>query len=382
MAVALNELVTPSTREEMLAFLLSIANGLGLATTSWQSGGPMLTFLTTVAQKMADLTVVSADITKGGFGDLLPSDAWADLWALSRFNVTRVAATQASGLVNLTNSSVSNYGPIAPGGLIIAHDTTGKTYRNTTSITILASVGLANVPVAADEPGIASNAAPASITVLVSTLVGVGCTNPLSFIGTDKETTPNLVTRARAKLGALSPNGPKDAYNYIATTPAETPGLSTPVTRTNPVTSATSPVITVSLATAGGAPSGADVVLVQASFDAKAEPWGATATAVAATEVPVAITYQVWVAGSQLTSAQIQTAIATDLAEWFATLDIGGYVIPPDTGAVYVDALEQVIGQAVPGILRVVVSVPAVDVVLTPAQVATLGTITPTVTLL
>ncbi len=103
---------------------------------------------------------------------------------------------------------------------------------------------------------------------------------------------------------------------------------------------------------------------------------------IAATPHVVAITYQVWVSGSQLTSAQIQTAIATALAAWFATLDLGGYVIPPDTGAVYVTALQQVIGQATPGILRAVVSLPAADVVLTPNEVATVGTITPTVTLL
>lgn len=377
---SLTDILTPAERAEMLTLLLDIAASLNAPTTAWQSGNPNLTLLTTAAQKLADLSLVSVEIAKGGFGDLLPSDEWADLWALSRFNVTRVPATSATGLVNVTNSSLTQYDLLA-GQLIIAHATTGKLYRNTGAISILASVGLANVTIAADEPGIASNASPGTITTVVSAQIGVGVTNPLSVIGTDKETTIALVTRARRKLGALSSNGPKDAYNYVATTP-ELSATSTPITRTRTVANAATGAISVYIATAAGAPSAPDVAVVQAAIDANAEPWGATATAIAATPHVVAITYQAWVSGSQLTSAQIQTTIGAALVAWFATLDLGGYVIPPDTGAVYVDALEQVIGHATPGILRVVVSLPAADVVLTANEVATLGTVTPTITIL
>lgn len=380
MSYGLSDILTPAERSEMLDELLSIAASLEMPTTSWQSGQPILTLLTTVSQKLADLSVIAVDITKGGFGDLLPSDAWADIWALSRFNVVRVSAVQATGKVNATNASLSNY-TLAAGEFIVAHATTGKIYRNTTAIVILATVGLADIDIAADEPGTGSNATPATITVVVSTLVGVGVTNPLSVLGTDKETTFALVTRARAKLGSLSPNGPKDAYNFVATTP-ELSATSTPITRTRTVADLTTGNVSVYLATAAGAPSAPDVAIVQTAIDTYAEPWGITSTAIAATPHVIAITYQAWVSGSQLTSAQIQTAIGGALATWFAALDLGGYVIPPDTGAIYVSALEQVIGQATPGILRVVVSIPAADVVLTPNEVATLGTITPTITIL
>lgn len=382
MTLSLTDILTPEERDEVLADLLAIAASLSLPTTSWQSGQPILTMLTTVAQKLSDLTYVAVEIAKGGFGDLLPSDAWADIWALSRFNVTRVPATQATGAINATNSSLTNY-TLAIGELIVAHTVTGKTYRNTAPIVILASVGLSGIAIAADEAGSDSNAAPAAITTVVSTLVGVGVTNPLSVLGTDQETTLALVTRARAKLGALSPNGPKDAYNYVATTPALS-ATSTPITRTRTVASSTTGAVSVYLATAAGAPSAPDVAIVQTAIDTYAEPWAVTATAIAATPVVVAITYQAWVstAQSQLTSTEIQLAISDALALWFSTLAIGGYVIPPDAGFVYVDALEQVIGQATPGILRVVVSIPAADVATTPSQVATLGAITPTITLL
>ncbi len=380
MTYSLDDILTTYDRDEMLALLLEIADAQGQPTTSWQTGQPLLTMMTTAAQKLADLSEVTVDIAKGGFGDLLPSDAWADLWAQSRFDVTRVPAAEATGLVDISNASLTQY-DLDPGDLIIAHTTTGKTYRNVDTISILPSVGLADVSIAADEPGIASNAAPAAITTVVSSLVGVTVTNPLSVLGTDQETTTALVARARSKLGALSPMGPKDAYDYIARSP-EFSDTSSPITRSRTVSSVTTGNLSVYLATATGAPTAPDVAIVQDAIDTYAEPWGTTATAIAATPHTIAVTYQVWVSGSQLTAAQIETSIGDALAAWFASLDLGGYVIPPDTGAVYVDSLAQVIGQSTVGILRVSVTLPAATVVLTPDEVAELGTVTATITLL
>ena len=89
---SLDEILTPSDRESVLATLLALAASFGAPTTAWQEGDPILTTLMTDAQKSADLTLVAVEIAKGGFGELLPSDAWADLWAQSRFNETRVPA--------------------------------------------------------------------------------------------------------------------------------------------------------------------------------------------------------------------------------------------------------------------------------------------------
>jgi len=377
---SLDEILTPSERDSVLTTLLALSASLGAATTSWGEGNPLLTLLTTDAQKSADLTLMAVEIAKGGFGELLPSDAWADLWAQSRFKATRVPATEATGLVNAANSSVTQY-DLQPGEFIVAHAVTGKLYRNREVISILAGTGLDDISIAADEPGIASNAAPGTITTVVSGHVGVQVTNPLSLIGTDKESTQALVDRARSKLGSFSPNGPKDAYDYVAKTP-EYSATSTPITRTRTVLNAATGVLSTYLATAAGPPSAGDVVIVQAAFDQHVEPWGVQSLAVAATAVVQPVTYQAWVQGSQLTAAQIATLIETALINWFKSLDIGGYVIPPDTGAIYIDVLEQVIGQATPGILRVAVSIPAATVVMTSNTVATLGTVTGTVTIL
>jgi hypothetical protein len=388
MTFPLSDLLTVSERDEILAELLSIAASLGAPTTSWSEGDATLTQLMTVSQKLADLTVVAVDITKGGFGELLPSDAWADRWALSRFNITRVPAKAAAGaVIDITCTADAAAQTYQLREIIIAHDTTGKTYRNDEVITLGPSVSLTGKLFSADEAGSASTAAPGAITTVVSALVGVSVTNTSSMIGSDQETTMALVTRGRAKLSSLSPNGPKDAYDFVARTPYFPDGTpcaptSTPITRTRTVVNETTGEITVYCATAAGAPSGGDVAIVQTAIDSFAEPWGVTATAVAGNPHVIDITYQSWVQGSNLTTGQIETAQANALASWFALVPFGGYVIPPDTGDVYVEALEQVIAASVPGTVRVVVSIPAAKVDLTPDEIATLGTLTPTTTIL
>ncbi len=381
MTFSVYDLITPAERDEMLAMLLSIAASLEAPTTSWQEGDPTLTQYMTFSQKLADLSTLAVEITKGGFGELLPSEAWADRWAWSRFKVLRVPATQAPGALTITCGAGAVGMTYEIGEVIVAHATSHQTYRNTAPITVVPSTVLEDQPFAADVAGAASSAAPGAITVLVSSLVGVTCTNPASFVGADKETTPHLVTRALSKLGSFSPNGPKDAYNYVATSP-ELSATTVPITRTRTVLDEVTGDLTVYLATAAGAPSGGDVTIVQTAIDEKAEPWGANAVAAAGVEVVQAVTYQSWVRGSNLTAAQIETLQAAALALYFSTLEFGGDIIPPDEGSLYVETLEQIIGQAVTGTVRVVVSLPAAAVPLTPDQVAVLGTVTPTTTLL
>lgn len=377
MSFPLSDLIKPVTRDEVLETMLSLCATFGLPTTSWQSGSVVRTILTVIASVIATLSLVLVEITKGGFGDYV-SDAQAPLWAKQTFDVDIIEAEPATGTVDLTNSSVTAY-DLDPGELIVAHATTGKLYRNTALIHIPASGTLADVDIASDEVGTGSNAAPGTITVLVSNQTGVTPTNPASVLGSDLETTPHLVARARTKLGSLSPMGAKDAYNFVATSISAT---STPITRTKTVQNIATGETTTYLATADGAPTGGDVAIVQADFDVMAEPWTAQATAAAATEVPIDVTYQVWIQGTSLTTPQIETLIATALAKYMSQAPLGGYIVPPDTGDIYVEELEGVIRNVVVGTVRVAVTVPASDFALVSNEVPTLGTVTPTVTLI
>lgn len=385
MTFSLSDLLKPKTRDEVLAEMLSLADTFGLPTTAWQPGSVVRQVLTLIAQKIADASVVVVGIAGGGFGDFV-SDAQAPLWAKQTFDVDIIEAEPATGAINATNVSLTNY-TLNPGELIVAHSTTGKTYRNQASILIPASGSLNDIAIAADETGTASDAAPGLITILVSNQVGVTITNPDAVLGADLETTPHLVTRARSKLGSLSPMGAKDVYNFVATTPflpdgTELSNTSTPITRTLPVTNIATGAITVYLATADGAPTGGDVAIVQSAYDRFAEPWTADATAVAATEVPIAVTYHVWIQATSLTAPQIEAAIAAALSVYMSRAPIGGYVIPPDTGDIYVEEIATAIRNSVVGIVRVNVTIPAADVALADNEVPTLGAVTPTVTFL
>ncbi len=379
MAMTIDQLVTPLTTDEALTELFELAADLELSTTAWQSGQPIYTYLQVIAQKFADMTEVLAEIAKGGYGDLLPSDMWATLWAASRFNVTRTVAEAATGEVTFTNASVTEYTK-AIGEVIVGHATTGKTYRNSEAM-VIPALGTLTADIAADEVGTDSNAAPGAVTEMVVSLTGVTCTNAEPVLGQDDETTAALVERARSKLAALSPNGPKEAYHFIATTP-EYADVGTAITRTKVDADPDTGEIAVYLATANGAADTDDVPIVQAAFDEWCEPWCTTSTAVVAAEVSQAVTYRVWCRGSTLTSVQIATAVDAAIATFFAGLDIGGTEISPGAGYLYVEALRQAIGQATPGIQQVTITVPAADLAMTVGQVAVLGAIASTVTIL
>lgn len=381
MTFPLSQLLTPTGRDAMFDELIGIAQTVGMAITSWRSGDVVRTILLTVSQKLADDTLVSVEITKSGFGDYV-SDDLAPVWAKQTYNVDIVEAAPATGSSGQATNATLQQHDLDPGELIVAHATTGKTYRNQAAISILASAVTGDIALAADEVGTGSDAAPGAITQIVApAMSGVTFTNTAAVLGADRETTPALVTRSRRKLGSLSPMGPKDSYNYVATTPELSP-TSTPITRTLTVIDITTGALTVYLATADGAPVSGDVDIVQAAIESNAEPWGAEATAVGATNHPIAVTYQVWIKGSNLTVLQIEAAIATALAVYLKTVDIGGEVIPPDSGEVYVEALDRAIGAATPGILRIAIALPASDVVLADNEVAVLGTVTPTITVL
>lgn len=372
MALALSDLFVTLTRDEVLDTILSVASTLGLKTTAWQPGQPGRTQLVIVAQKIADWTATTAEIAKGGLLDEARG-GWLTLLARSLYNVERNVAEAATGEVTLTDSTGSAQGPFPAGDLTFAHATTGKTYRNTGSVTIPAS-GSITIPVQADEVGTDSDAAPGAIAVLVSSLIGVTVTNAAAVLGADDEEDDELVLRCREKLGSLSPNGPREAYSYVCKSLAET---SSPITRTKVVASTTTGIVTCYVATATGAPSGADATACDDAIDAYATPLCVTAQAVGASELVVPVTVEVVVKGSSLSSAAIQTLVGTALAEYFKQAPIGGYVIPPATsGTLDLDVLVGTIYGAVSGVVRVTLSSPAADVAVAASQVPKLGAVT------
>ena len=381
MPLTLEQLVTPTTADEIVQEVLDLCAGADppLPVTSWQEGSVVLTMIEALADDIATRALVDVEIAKGGFGDLATGD-WVKFWAEKIYNVIFVPAKPATGAVTFTNSTATPYSHAA-GAVIVAHSVTGKTYRNQAAITIPALGSLAGVAISSDELGTANDAAPSFVTVIVSpSMPGVTVTNPAAVLGADEETAAAIVQRARDKLGSLSPNGPKEAFDYVAKTPELSP-TSSPITRTKTVADPTTGLVTVYLATATGSPIAGDVTIVQAAIDEWAEPWTVGATAVAAVNLPIPVTYSIQIKSS-LTQAQIQSAIATKLAEYLATVPVGGVEIPPTAGRVYLNKLEYVIFTALPGIELVTITVPGGDTAVFPNEVPVLQTVTATINFL
>lgn len=376
----LDDLLTTQTKAEIYADALEVAEAVNLPVSTWEQGDPTRSTYHLLAEYLETHDQVSAQYIGAGFLDHAPDD-WLPLLAWQVYGVETVEATFASGEVTLTNTGGGLY-EIEAGDITFRSSATDKTYRNTSGGTLSPGPGTTLVlEVAADEAGSASSAAAGEIDELVTTLLGVTVSNAAALVGLDAETPASIRQRCRDKLASLSPNGPRGAYSYVA----RDPDLSgtTAVTRTREFGDSDTGDVLVYLAGPSGAVASEDRDLVEAAILEWALPLCITPTVASATNVPVAVTYSLWIySGVNLTSAEIEDAIEEALADMLATRPIGGDIIPPAvTGAVYKDWLLAAIERAFPNhTFRATLTLPASDVALTNSQVATLGTVTPTIT--
>jgi hypothetical protein len=197
------------------------------------------------------------------------------------------------------------------------------------------------------------------------------------MVGSPQETNAALLIRCEAKLGALSPNGPSQAYYYIATT-ATTPS-GTPINRANVTQNLVTGVVTVYIANSNGAPSTPDADAINAAIQAQVVPSGITAIVAGATSLNIAITSGVWVpTATGLTTLAVQNAATAALATYFSNLPIGG-ILDPHSGifVVPVEEITATIYEAVvalaPGFasrIAVVTTAPTADTLISANQVA------------
>jgi uncharacterized phage protein gp47/JayE len=367
----IEDLVEEQSEDQVKSTMLSTLATLGLTTTSWVVGGVVRTIVALVAAVAAPYTTVAATVNRGGFRNYATGEFLTHL-ALSMYNVERIEATAADGELEYTNAAAVPYGPFAAGEFRVAHATTGKTYTNSAALTILAST-TAVFDIVADEVGTDSNAAATTISVLENALIGVTVTNDDPLVGTDRETDAALRTRCTAKLGALSPNGPRDAYNYVATTPDLVGGA---IVNRVLVTDGANGTVAVRLAGPDGAVTGGDVTLVDTGIQALAVPICITATVLSATELVIPVSYTAWIyADENLTEAEAEALVEEQLTNYFAVIPIGGYRKPSMTGEVYVNAIEGEIRKAA-NFFEVALTLPAATTAVATTEVPVLGAIT------
>jgi hypothetical protein len=394
--LTLSDLLAPLTTAQVLAILLGLCAQLGLPVTSWQSGGVAMTILTVVATVYAAFTQVIVAAVGGGLLDYAVA-GWLTLLASNVYNVTRITATfaSASQAMLLSNAGGGQY-IIEPGDLTFSQTIGGVKYlyTNTSGGTLAAWSGSGPnttlaLDVAAVTVGTASNANPNTITTLETTLLGVTCTNTISVLGQDDETDPLLRARCRAALGALSPNGPKLAYYYFATS-AMLNGISCGVTRVKIPTPPGDGSLTVYVAGYTGGISGTvgdlttPLGVVDSDIQNNVVPEGVGPVTVAsASNHAIALFADVYVnvAGNQTTpdiQASIDLAMSnTNPGGYFQTLPIGGQV--SGVGKVFLNALIGVIERSNPWIVYATLSSPGVDVTMAAGDVPIYGGTTITI---
>lgn len=165
--IPISQLFTPASRAAWLAKLIANAGVLGLATTSWQSGGEALTIIQLCSNMFAVEDAVVSGLAQAGFLDYAatgtvtyvtpdgvtvtspvtpdpsipaqnPTGAlgWLDELANSVYNVQRIGAVAASGLIAIANASLNTYGPFSAGQYHVANPATAASYSNAQALTI------------------------------------------------------------------------------------------------------------------------------------------------------------------------------------------------------------------------------------------------------
>lgn len=379
MTTTLDVLLTPMTVDEAREAIYEALAARGVKTTSWKSGAVVRSIVASLAVVISALSKMQAAIGKMGFLEYAEAD-WLTQVAFYVYGVERSTGTAAAGTLTFDNASGGVYSGAA-GDLTVSSSVNGKEYRNTAAYTIGALATGVEIPFEAVEVGTASSAAAGDVDTMVTALTGVTVTNAAALIGTDEEDDATLRLRCKEKLGSLSPNGPADAYAYFARLATTDDGTNAGVTRVRVIPDGTG-TVDVYVATATGAVTGTvgDTTTALGAVDDAIQrnvvPLCVTANVASVTTQTVAVTYEIWVRSTiGLTDQQVQDTIETALEDFFSTHPIGGEIIAPAGGKLYVDAIRAAIAEALPdrSVVKLTITLPAADVSLTASKVAVLG---------
>jgi hypothetical protein len=241
----------------------------------------------------------------------------------------------------------------------------GVTYHTTEAFS-LHGAGSTTVVVEADEAGSAGSAGADEIDTAVTTLLGVSVTASTAAVGVDAASDAELDVLCEASLGALSPNGPAEAYSYVALS-SDLTGV-TEVTRAQVSKDSDTGEVTVWIAASSGAPSSEAVVAAQEAIDLWSTPLCITPTVIAATEYAVACTATI--SGNDLPDDAEESCEDAFVALLAAT-PVGGLL----SRSAVVTALHGALTGAGATSVSVAVSAPAADVQLADGYVAIAGAV-------
>lgn len=317
---AVQTLFTVETAAKIYSAGLEVAAALGLPVTSWRTGDPTRSLYKFVANKLAALDGVSGEFIKAGFLSSA-TGPWLTVLAYEVYNCERGEATYADPTVTVANTSTNEYA-LEVGDVTFKNTITGKTYHNTNETTLFPGDTF-EFDLVADEAGSDSSAGTNEIDEIVSpALLGVEIESSTVGLANDEESDDELKTRCRASLGALSPNGPADAYEFVALS-SEITG-NTSINRARAFGSTTG-AVSVIVASQSGAADGAAVTAVQTAVLRWATPLGSNPTTVSADTLEVDRTVTIEKDPSLgVSSADLVTAVESAIDQLFRDTKIGG----------------------------------------------------------
>jgi len=350
--LSLSQLLQSVSLDSWKQRLVDIATDVGLQTQNWASGGYTRILVALFSQAYKTSGDVVPLIAAGGLLDWAEGP-WLTLLAKQVFNVDKIEATFASAVegITLTNTG-GGFFTFDPGDIVFKHPGTGRTYHNTSGGSLPAGDTL-DLDIEADEAGADSNAQPGTITVLVTTFLGVTCTNTVALVGLDEESDPDLRQRCRDSNAARSIGGVKKAYEFFAKSARSADGTWAGVTRVLVPPADGTGTGTIYIAGAGGAITAPNVAVVQGVFDAVVTPYGFTATAASAVNKEIDAPCTIWIPSSLgLDEAAAQEKVRAALQAYVQAAPIGGFIIAPTAGRIYWRALLGVVANAIPGTLK------------------------------
>lgn len=351
--------------ERIFRGALQVAAVAGLPVTSWRVGDPTLTLLQHEAEVLSTRDAMAAALARSAFISTADDD-WKPIVAWETYGIEQQGALYSAPTVTIRNDGGGTY-ILAPGDLMCGASSIGKTFHSTGPEEAVLSPGATvTFDLVADEAGAASSVVTDEIDEIQSNaLLGCVIVSSTAAVGRDAEAPAALTERCNDSLGALSPDGPADAYEYVATKP-ELTGV-TDISSAWANASTTTGAVPVYVAGPSGPPSGASITAALNAILLWATPKGSTPTVQAAISDTVNVTATAEGDLPSDFSARIQTAIARYITD-----------LPISDGTIRVSrsAIDAAAHAAVPGLRRLVVSLPSSDTLIALGHKTYPGTIT------
>jgi hypothetical protein len=355
MSYSLIQLFAQRSREYFISTGIAVAQSLGIDPTTWRTGDPtksLYTFMATVLNAAEQRTV---EFFKAGFLSTAEGD-WKTVNAKEVYGVDRTLATFAVSQVTITNGAGGHFDEEI-NAIVFKSSLSQKTYHNTQPLVAFGPGNVVTIEVAADEPGTDSNAGADEIDSIVSpAMIGVTVTASTPAAAVDDQSDTSLQEQCDASLGALSPDGPADAYRFVATNAALT-GVQD-ITKAETEDDSGTLTVTIYVAGPAGPVAPSSVTAAQAAIERWATPLTVTPTVVNSVGDVTNYTATISGANMPIDAADLAEAALLALFKDFAIGTASGYDIDP---TVFTTAIRN----AVPGI----VSIPSYSIV-APVHVA------------